>query len=98
MHFRGSIKIDLHDAVLERVEVVWGEKLCRCMARPVGSERKVVCLVFSGVTAVHIPHSEPWGPSGSILSVKELERSYVLEMQSGDSIEIVATEYEIVEL
>jgi hypothetical protein len=98
MDFLGGTKISLHDAVLERIEVLWERCICNCIIRPVSPERQTVILRFSGVTEVRIPHVNPWGPSSSILEVRESEQSYVLEMQSGDSISIMAAGYEIVQL
>lgn len=98
MDLRGGTKINLHDAVLERIEVVWEQRVCRLFVRPVSSEHKAMVLKFSGVTEVHIPCAGPWGPSTSILEVAESEHSYAITMQSGDFIRINAAELEAEEL
>ena len=91
MHWHGSAVIHLHDATLERIELLWEKKLCRCFVTPVyQTEPRKVCLEFSQVSQVHIEHVEPWGPSNSILETTNEEHSYVFKMQSGDNITVVA--------
>ncbi len=98
MDFSGGTKINLHDAVLESIQVFWEQRICNCKVQPVSPERSTIVLRFSGVTEVRIPRADPWGPSSSILEVSETKNSYVLAMQSGDTISIMAAAYEIEQL
>ena len=93
--FRGGTKIDLQDSALESIEVSLEQRICKCKIRLVSQEPNTVVLRFSGVIEVRIPHADPWGPSSSVLEVNETENSCVLAMQSGDTISIMATAYEV---
>lgn len=95
MDLRGGTKLELHDSVLESIEVLWEQRICRCTLRLVSPERSTVVLRFSGVTEVRIPHADPWGPSNNVMGLTETDHIYALAMQSGDSVSIVATTFEI---
>jgi hypothetical protein len=72
MDMTGGTSINLHDAILERIEVLWQDKLCRCFVRAHHEGApQLFCLEFSGVASMSVPHSEPWGPSSSILELTE---------------------------
>ncbi|MFK2875468.1 hypothetical protein [Dyella lipolytica] len=84
----------LHDAVLLSMEHRWGEKRLCCVFLPVSHELRPLSLTFDGVTEVHIPAMEPWGPSNSVNTIS-CDRDgcvvdFVIEMQSGDLIKIKA--------
>jgi len=97
MDMTGGTSINLHDAVLERIEVLWQDKLCRCFVRlyQEGTSR-VFCLEFSDVADVSMPHLEPWGPSSSILEYTESADAHAITMQSGDVVRIRAKAWRIV--
>jgi hypothetical protein len=97
MDVTGGTSIDLHDAILERIEVLWQAKRCRCFVRThhEGASR-VICLEFSEVADISMPHVEPWGPSSSILEHTESANDYAITMQSGDVIRIRAKAWCIV--
>ena len=98
MDMTGGTSINLHDAILERIEVLWQHKLCRCFVRAhhEGTSR-VFCLEFSKVADISIPHAEPWGPSSSILEHTEQAHDYAITMQSGDVIRIRAEAWRVVD-
>jgi len=97
MDMTGGTSINLHDAVLERIELLWQDKLCRCFVRAwyEGASRGF-CLEFSEVTGISMPHVEPWGPSSGILEQTENANTYALKMQSGDVIRIRANAWRVV--
>lgn len=91
MDMTGGTSINLHDAVLERIELLWQDKLCRCFVRAWNEGASSdFCLEFSEVTDISMPHVEPWGPSSNILEHVEDAHYYAIKMQSGDIIRIRA--------
>ena len=108
-HIRGQVgmsilpfsNLPLHDAVLNRIELSWQEKLCRIhLAAFVEPGLSAVAhqLEFYGVTRFVLSHSESWGPSASILNGSEVDGVYQLQMQSGDNIEVKASGFSFVAL
>lgn len=95
MDLRGGTKLQLHDATLESIEVLWESRICICKLRQASPDRKTIVLRFTGVTEVHIPHANPWGPSISVLEVSETLHSFKIEMQSGDTVSIEAIAFEV---
>jgi hypothetical protein len=93
----GDINVlPLHDAVLRSVAIDWELKSCRfnlvAFSQP-GASAMPHVLEFSGVTSLHMPHAEPWGPSSSINSASCSEHGFRIEMQSGDVIEVDALHF-----
>jgi hypothetical protein len=82
-------EMPLHDATLKSVEVLWREAQCRLSLRLSSGDH---LLTFSGVTLVTVPRKNEWGRSVSINSAQGLNGVASIEMQSGDIIEIAATE------
>lgn len=86
--------VDLHDATLLSLSFDWSKKELRCLVRPVSLSSQEICIVFGDVELVKIPASHPWGMSSSInSSIQRKVASGVainIEMQSGDTIEVVA--------
>lgn len=84
-----------HDWTLVGLTMDWklGELVLE-MRDPSSSSRH---LIASGVTSLDLPRRYPWGPSVSInkMSQSRDERGKVLqiEMQSGDTIECVASSF-----
>ena len=88
--------LPLHDAILKSVALHWEHKRCRIellvFSAP-GVYATPHTLEFSGVTSLVAPHAEAWGPSSSILSCSYSSGAYTIAMQSGDTIEVVASSY-----
>jgi len=86
--------LKLHDAPLDKIEVLWQEKLCRCYVHAFvehGKDASPHVLEFQGFTLINMPQQEPWGPSCFINSTKYEAGCFLIEMQSGDVIAIDAT-------
>ena len=85
--------LPLQDAVLADVRFDWQAARCTCSFLPVDLAQHV--LVFSGVTELHVPCRQPWGPSGAILGVHEVQTgTFEIELQSGDVLRIAAASWE----
>lgn len=61
--------LPLHDATLHGVHFEWA--VGRCTLHVTTTHLGQRSLVFSGVTELHIPKDQPWGPSASINAVCE---------------------------
>ena len=85
----------LHDGTLHEVRFDWRERVCRILVSAFidpsrDAERRV--LVFSGVTSLRVPRNDPWGRSSFInRTYFGPDGEYLIEVQSGDVIEIRAT-------
>ncbi|HET7539922.1 MAG TPA: hypothetical protein VFK05_08620 [Polyangiaceae bacterium] len=86
--------LPLHDAVLYRVSLEWERRVASAeVAIFLDCSKPAVPAVLSwnGVRSVHLPCAEPWGPSVFIKKqYKTGPRSYAIEVQSGDVLEIDA--------
>jgi hypothetical protein len=89
---------NLHDAVLERLQVDWSAATVTVELHPVPGEP--IVLTAYGVRELRVDHWEPWGPSAFVNSteIHEAAAGHLrlrLEMQSGDNILIVAEQFEL---
>ena len=91
----------LHDAVLAEVRVNWADGALRFELRTgmiAGHER--TCITAHGLSFLDCPRRYPWGPSESVNAVWA-ERvvggalQLTVEMQSGDNIIAIVTDYVI---
>ncbi len=86
---------NLHDAILESIEVDWPDGTATLRFRPVDPASPVV-LLFAGLAEIHVPHDEPWGPSISVNTIEYVDSGdpddlgLRVEMQSGDCITLRA--------
>jgi hypothetical protein len=89
--------IKLHDMSLVRIAVEWKAGLCNAdIDGAVITDVPSAQLRWIGVTEVGIPRSFPWGPSISINKARgPVDGRYEVEMQSGDTIVILAARCEI---
>lgn len=92
----GFDALPLHDAVLRSIEVDWEKK--RCVLRlsafvTPNREAAPHALAFEGVTLLTVPHDEPWGQSSFVNSACTVADGFRIEMQSGDVIELRATNF-----
>ena len=86
--------LDLHDATLIAVHVLWAEGTCTMTVRY--SRLSECTLAFAGVSNMTLPRTQPWGRSQSINSATERKKGqYEIEMQSGDLITIEASEFSL---
>jgi hypothetical protein len=89
--------LPLHDAVLEAIDMSWEKAQCtlRLSVFLKRTENAKPCkLQFFGVTHLHVPRTEPWGPSLFVNGAKCEGGTVKIEMQSGDTIEIAASRME----
>ena len=82
----------LHDCTVHTISYEWeAAKVIIILSCQDGSKT----LVAEGVTDLHVPHTQEWGPSKSVneaygpLDIAGLKRFFI-EMQSSDVIEITA--------
>ncbi len=81
--------LPLHDATLHAVHFAWADGRCTMQVATVDLGEQA--LVFSGVTELHIPREQPWGPSVSINAVRESGPDrFEVELQSGDVLRVHA--------
>jgi len=77
----------LHDATLVAIEFRWGSGEIHMSFIGGPSLPGKHLLVFRCVTSFSAPRSEPWGPSSSIMELKQpTEGEWELHMQSGDTL------------
>ena len=85
--------LPLHDAILKELHVDWSARTCVAEVNAFvirdknAQPHKIVCQKVRKIT---VPHEEPWGPSVFINTVRQEEDCYIVEMQSGDEIRIIA--------
>jgi hypothetical protein len=91
--------LPLHDAMLQSIELLWEKKLCRFRLHAFVQKGKLASpylLEFQDVTALKVPHEELWGSSFYVNSASYLSGNFYIEMQSGDTIEIIARSFTFV--
>ncbi len=85
--------MQLHDAILDGVTVEWSEGTCIVQLRAFFDQTQAaepIELHFTRVSSVCVPRNAPWGESVYVNSTRAEGSRYVLEMQSGDEIEVIA--------
>jgi hypothetical protein len=87
-------QMNFHDAVLHTLQLDWSSRQLRCLVGPVSTEHLLMDVVFDEVRHVKIDALLPWGPSKWInqMDVRSSPEGniYLMEIQSGDVIEIHA--------
>ncbi len=89
----------MHDWVLVSVNFDWKSAIVEVHLTKVGGES--VFIRARGVSRTTIPHREEWGPSIYVnrttgpSRTEDGQMKFEIEMQSGDTIEIVASDFEI---
>lgn len=93
---------DLHDATLERLELLWAVGKVVLHARTGAVEHPQLEVVASSVRKLECDRGMPWGFSVSINEVRgptatsDGDAKYIeIEMQSGDILRIEAAEFSI---
>ena len=83
--------LPLHDAVLHALHVNWADRTCIADVAAFIVPRKDAepkKIVWRGVTAISVPHEDPWGPSTCVNAVRQEQNCYIIQMQSGEEIRI----------
>ncbi len=89
---------NLHDATLRRIELDWA---ARRVVIDAVADTGEVRIVANKVRRLSCPREDPWGPSASILRLRQQTLSgesparLEIEMQSGDVISIDAESFEV---
>lgn len=85
--------LPLHDACLQECSLNWSTGLLRLTLDTTHLGR---CeLRFFGVSQLHVPRTQPWGPSTQVLnSLREGPADFVIELQSGDQIRVCAAAWQ----
>lgn len=82
---------ELHDATLQTIRFDWATRTCHFDFSGVPHRLEPFTITFMDVIALVIPAEWPWGRSVSVLEAKDRGSGrYELEMQSGDTIAVVA--------
>lgn len=86
---------DFHDAVLVDLNFNWLDRSLTCALRRVSENPITEHAIFFDVRKIMITSSHPWGRSSSVNSLRKIllddGLNFIIEMQSGDSIEIHAS-------
>lgn len=81
----------LHDATLLAIRFDWATRTCNFDFSGVPQLLEPFTITFMDVTELVIPAEWPWGRSVSVLDAKDTGVGrYEFEMQSGDTIVVVA--------
>ncbi len=81
----------MHDASLVAIRFDWSTRTCSIEFSGAPSLLEPFAITFTGVTELLVPSDFPWGPSASVLEVKDQGSGrYDFAMQSGDTITVVA--------
>ena len=94
-------KLKLHDSSIDKIEyefdrgelVLTGKIWCSSV-----SSIKAYGLVFKQVSNVSIPNVAPWGKSNLVNSQVYSNGVYSIELQSGDTIVICASNFESIDI
>lgn len=87
-----------HDATLSNIDIRWQEKSAHIRVR-YGWPPIVADLVFGGLRSITMTRNDDRGPSSHVLRVEEKPHGdasrFIVRMQSGDDIEIIASQAEL---
>jgi hypothetical protein len=90
--------LPLHDAPVDSVHIDWKTKTCAIALHVFltpGVRAVAHRLHFFDVRSLSLPHEEPWGPSFYVNEASYRDGIFRIQMQSGDTIEIVATGFSL---
>ncbi len=92
----------LHDAPLDKITIDWENKFCQFdldIFIQSGSDAIPHKIIWSDLIEINIPCRYPWGKSIFINSNRKKGlNEYIIEMQSGDEIKIIAEKIELFEV
>jgi hypothetical protein len=90
--------LPVRDAVLHQLRVDWAHATCTAEMEAFIDPRQTAVarhLIWRGVRELQVPHRSPWGESTHINSARfKSPDVFIIEMQSGDEIRIVANAFE----
>jgi hypothetical protein len=80
-----------HDATLLSARLDWASRTCWLEFRGSPTHPEPFHVRFEHVEELVVSNRAPWGPSASVLELREHQPGrYELEMQSGDTVVVVA--------
>lgn len=83
---------ELHDATLQRLEILWNEGVLNVLLTKVADPPERLRLTLSGVTLCNVTRRFPWGESECLNEIDVTDtkggKKLKIEMQSGDYIEV----------
>ena len=83
--------VDLHDATLLSIQFEWKTGSCVADFSGVRGPRGRCRLRWTNVSDLHVPRTQEWGPSVSVLAASEPSPGrFELQLQSGDLITLRA--------
>ena len=89
------LRNNYHDATLLDAQLDWATGGTKLRLRLCARDPTVATLRFDGVSDFSWPRRFPWGKSNSVNDVRcPIDGSIEIEMQSGDVIRILASEYD----
>ena len=91
-------ELPLHDATLQALQVTWATSEVVADLVPMQSGEwsgQRVRLTWSGCNRLSAPHESPWGSSDAVNTHGRDGRRFWLEMQSGDVVEVWASDVRI---
>jgi len=89
--------LPLHDASLSELRLDWSQRVCVGSVLAFfhsGQPAVARKIVWHGVIEASVPHRAPWGESAFINAARFEAGTFIVEMQSGDEIRIVAQSFE----
>lgn len=99
MNFNDFEDFPLHDAILYDLKYSWEEKICTIYISAFLDLKNnaVDCtMTFTGVILVEVKQDQPWGFSRYINDHNfNNPNEYIIEMQSGDNIRLIARAVEL---
>lgn len=99
MNFNNFEDFPLHDAILYDIKYSWEEKICTIYISAFLdlNQNAVDCtMTFTGVTLLEVKQEQPWGFSFYINGQKFIHpNEYIIEIQSGDNIRLIAGAVEL---
>ena len=91
-------ELPLHDATLQTLQVAWSASEVVAELIPVQAGRwagQRMRLTWSECTRLSAPHESPWGSSDAVNAHGHEGRRFWLELQSGDLVEVWASEVRV---
>ncbi|WP_155237954.1 hypothetical protein [Teredinibacter turnerae] len=90
--------LELHDSTIYEIKYLWGSRELTLKGTRYSQEKSGIIpfsLLFKSVSSYSVQHNAPWGESSSINGTGiEVNGQYLIELQSGDVISVVASEVE----
>ncbi len=91
--------LPLHDGLLDSIVIKWSKGVVEfhfSVFSEKGKSAQPHLLKFLQVSELNVPHTSPWGESGSVNSIDYENGICKIQIQSGDDITIKAEGYSFV--